>query len=83
MINQIVLSFIWVVTAFSYYLNNTFIKYVPGSFEDNYLMVNFTDALAALVSGYVFQYMDKPRLLFFTYSAIGVFAGSYYLVFSD
>ena len=45
---------IWIVTAFSYYVNNTFIKYVPGNFEDNYLFVNCTDVLAAFMSGLIY-----------------------------
>lgn len=73
----------WIVTAFTYFVNNSFIKYVPGNFEDNYLLVNSTDVLAAMVSGLVYYYFDNPRLLFFTNSAIAALAGACLLFLVD
>lgn len=31
-INLIAMTLLWVISAFSFYTNNTFIKYVPGNF---------------------------------------------------
>ena len=63
------------MTGFTYYVNNTFIKYVPGNFENNYLLVNSTDGLAAIAAGFIYQYIDNAKLLFFTYSTISALAG--------
>ena len=46
--NQIVLTIAWSVTAFTFYLNNTFVKYMPGNFEDNFLAVVTSDIFVTL-----------------------------------
>ena len=70
----------WMVTAFTFYENISFIKYVPGDFENNYLIVSCVDVIGALVAGWIYQVINKPRLLFFTYSAIAAIS-SIYLIF--
>ena len=46
--NQIVLTIVWSVTVFTFYLNNTFLKYMPGNFEDNFLAVVTSDIFVTL-----------------------------------
>jgi len=41
--NQIVLTIAWSVTTFTFYLTNSFIKYIPGNFEDNFLAMTISD----------------------------------------
>ena len=81
--NLIVLSMIWIITTFTYYLNNTFIKYVPGNFEDNYLAVSTTDILVSLIAGYLYHKFSNPRLLFFAYSVIAALSMACMVFFVD
>ena len=30
--NIVAMTIIWIITSFSFYVNNTFVKYVPGDF---------------------------------------------------
>ena len=81
--NLIVLSMIWIITTFSHYLNNTFIKYVPGDFEANYLAVTTTDIWMSLLAGYLYNNFSNPRLLFFAYSAIAALSMACLVFFVD
>ena len=73
--NQVVLTIIWTVTSYTYFVNNTFIKYMPGQFEDTYLMVNIVDVLGTLIAALVYTRFDYPKYLFFTYSTIAALGG--------
>jgi len=81
--NQIVLTIVWIITAFSFYLNNTFIKYVPGNFEDNYLAVSTTDIFVSLTAGYMYYNIPNPKVLFFAYSVVAALSMACMVLFVD
>mmetsp|Transcript_37141 Transcript_37141/g.45344 ORF Transcript_37141/g.45344 Transcript_37141/m.45344 type:complete len:167 (-) Transcript_37141:180-680(-) len=74
LINLIAMTVIWIIAAFSFYVNNTFIKYVPGNFENNILVMTSTDIGAAFLAGLISK-RYTAKSLFFYYSMLS-FAAS-------
>jgi hypothetical protein len=53
-INLIVLTIIWSVSAFNYYLINFEIKYINGNIFNNFMISAASDIVAFILSGLLF-----------------------------
>ena len=72
--NLIALTILWVVSAFNFFLCNLMIKYIPGNFQNNMLVMTSTDILGSLVAGILLAYYS-PKKLFCSYYLLGGLAG--------
>ena len=81
--NQIVLTIVWSVTTFTFYINNTFVKYMPGNFEENFLRVVTGDMIVTLVCSQIYQFVHSPKILIFAASAISATAMTCIVIFVD
>ena len=81
--NIIVMMFVWTITGFSYYINNTFLKQIPGDFEINTLIANWAEILAVPVSTALFYNGISVKKLFFSYSLIVAVSGLGKIFFVD
>jgi len=82
LINLIFMTLLWSIAAFSFYTNNTFIKYVPGNFENNVLVMTSTDIIASLSAGALLGHFSAKNL-FASYATMSAFAGASILMFVD
>ena len=72
--NLIALTIIWIVCGFNYYLCNLMVKYFPGNFQYNMMVMFTADIVAAAFAGTFVSYIE-PRKLFFTYTLMSAMAG--------
>ena len=70
--NLILLTILWVVCAFSYFLCNLMIKYIPGDFQINTLVMFCADMVAAVTTGFLLSNFSATRLFFFYFLLSGL-----------
>ena len=81
LVNLVVMTIVWTVAAFSWYVNNLFIKYIPGDFEDNVIVMTSMDLVSAALGGYISEKFGT-RQLFFAFGAISATAFLFLVLFS-
>ena len=80
--NLILLTIVWVVCIFTYYLCNLMIKYIPGDFQYNTLFMFSADIFAALSSRLLLTFFT-PKKLFSTYFFLSGLAGACLVLLVD
>ena len=63
MVNLLVMTLVWTVSSFNFYLLSFQVKYFPGNFNVNMLILNISDCLAYGISGYLFTKF-RAKVLF-------------------
>ena len=64
LINLIIMTVIWIVSSFDYYMISFEMKYFQGNMFMNSILSSFSEAVAYLLSGILFSKIGlKPSLL--------------------
>ena len=71
-INLALMTIIWAIVGFNYYLIGATIKNLPGNFENNTLAMFSSDILVSLFCGYLVRTGCRAKILFMAYM---LFAG--------
>lgn len=72
--NLLLLTVVWIVSVFNYYMINLQVKYFPGNFTVNMIVMFGTDIPAAILAGY-FIPRFQAKILFVVFFALQSFAG--------
>ena len=62
------MTIVWITVAFNYYMINLQVKYFPGDFSVNMMVMTASDIPACLLAGYLVTKYSPRRvfLIFFT-----------------
>ena len=82
LINLICMTCIWITGAFNYYMIGLQVKYLPGIFETNVLLMYLADIPANFLAGYLPSKLGA-KTIFLTAFAVQVFAGLAIVFFVD
>jgi hypothetical protein len=72
--NLALLTIIWMIVGFNYYLIGTTIKYLPGNFEYNMLAMVSSDMLICLIGGYLVRVGFQAKKLMSGYMLLAAVA---------
>jgi len=72
--NLILLTTIWVVVTFNFYMINLQVKYLPGDFENNMLAMYASDIPAGIFAGFMVRQGFSPRRLIASYMLFSAMA---------
>jgi len=85
--NLLILMFLWIVSAFDYYLINFQLKYIDGDIYTNTIISSVSEVTAYLVSGALYDRIG-PKVSFigsFALAVVGsillIFLGDHYVAF--
>ena len=53
LINLILMTFVWITSVFNFYMINLQVKYFPGEFTTNMVVLTSSDIPACLLAGYL------------------------------
>ncbi len=81
-INLIILLFLWVASAFDYYLINFQLKYIDGDIYVNTIVSSVSEVTAYIVSGALYQKIG-PKISFVVSFIIGIIGSLFYIIFAD
>ena len=79
--NLIVMACVWSVTGVCFYINNSFLKRIPGDFQLNTLVANCADLVMIPFSTWLFMKGNSIKALLFTYSIFVAAAGLCMIMF--
>jgi hypothetical protein len=81
--NLILLTVIWVVVTFNYYLIGLQVKYLPGNFENNMLAMVGSDIPASLFGGYLVRKGFAAKRLYMCYMLTSAMASLSMVLFVE
>lgn len=82
LINLMVLLFLWVVSAFDYYLINFQLKYIDGDIYLNTIVSSVSEVTAYIVSGALYDKIG-PKISFVVSFVIGIIGSLFYIALSS
>ena len=81
--NLLVMACVWSVTGVCFYINNSFLKRIPGDFQLNTLVANCADIVAIPLATWLFMKGSSIKALLFTYSIFVALAGLCMIMFLE
>ena len=81
LINLVVLLFLWVASAFDYYLINFQLKYIDGDIYVNTIVSSVSEVTAYIVSGALYDRIG-PKISFVVSFVIGIIGSLFYITLS-
>ena len=69
LINLILMTFVWITSVFNFYMINLQVKYFPGDFTVNMMVLTGSDIPATLIAGYLVHHY-KPKTIFMLFYAL-------------
>jgi hypothetical protein len=82
LVNLVVVLFLWVASAFDYYLINFQLKYIDGDIYVNTVVSSVSEVTAYIVSGAVYDKIG-PKISFVTSFVIGIIGSLFYITLSS
>ena len=82
LVNLIAMTVVWMTVAFNYFMINLQVKYFPGVFEINMIVMFSTDIPASLFAGYLITVL-RAKVVFMTFFALQAVAGLCILLFTN
>ena len=76
------MTIIWIAEVFNYYMTNSLVKYFPGDFNKNNLVMFASDILGVLLAGWLCNKWT-PKFLFSFFIGIQIVSGLNILLFTD
>ena len=80
-VNLVVLLFLWVASAFDYYLINFQLKYIEGDIYVNTVVSSVSEVTAYIVSGALYDKIG-PKVSFVASFVIGIIGSLFYITLS-
>ena len=80
LVNLILMTIVWITVAFNYYMINLQVKYFPGEFSINMMVMTASDIPACLLAGYLVTKFS-PRRVFIIFFTLQSLAGISILTF--
>lgn len=74
MVNLVVITMCWIASAFNFFMIGLQVKYFPGNFAHNMLIMTSVDIPACLLAGYLVPRF-KAKSIFIAFFALQTFAG--------
>ena len=74
LINLALVTVVWVTATFNFFMINLQVKYFPGSFEQNMLVMTMSDMPACALAGFMVVYY-RPKTIFVVFNLLASFAG--------
>jgi nitrate/nitrite transporter NarK len=81
-INLVVLLFLWVASAFDYYLINFQLKYIDGDIYVNTIVSSVSEVTAYIISGALYDRIG-PKISFVGSFVIGIIGSLFYITLSS
>lgn len=73
-VNLVLVTIVWVTSCFNFYMVNFQVKYFPGSFEVNTLVMTASDLPATILAG-ILTYNFSPRRVYVLFAGLASIAG--------
>ena len=79
--NLLVVLFLWVASAFDYFLINFQLKYIKGDIYINTIVSSVSEVIAYIISGAIFGIIG-PKITFVSSYVIAIIGSVFYIIFS-
>ena len=80
--NLLLITLVWMACAFSYYMINLKVKYFPGDFNINVMMLNVSDMIAYCIGGYLLRF-SRAKIIFSCFFVMSALAGICIIMMSE